>query len=179
MRNRLIVLALFAATAGMAQDANPLGEETDMSINVALHGPQTVQLAEIDPSGVAYDPARTGVTLVFTNSGDRDVTFPAQAILQKVVRRYHDLASRREQRFDISEPPSATAELTRLGPGESWSYGLGFEYPDRILVGDVPSWPLRVCAMWDPAALDAALYPAGSFDSVAAFETCFDVTVRR
>jgi hypothetical protein len=176
MRNRLI---LGTFLGGIAAGTTALKGETPVTMNVILRGPATVRLAEIDPADLGYDPVQTDIVLVFTNTGDRAIQFPAEAIAQKVERVYRDTATGRQQVFVISAPPSDQTALTTLQPGESWTYGLWFEFPDQILARDVPSWALRICALWDRSSLNPALYPAGSYDWAEGFEACVDVTVRR
>ncbi|MGL5012530.1 MAG: hypothetical protein ACRC6I_21900 [Paracoccaceae bacterium] len=182
MRNRLIASALIAAmaaTAVVAQDAATDNGEKGMPITVVLQGPTSVSLAQITPDGAGFDVDGTDVRLVFTNAGSRDVSFPGEAIMQQVLRRYRDLDTGRDQVFSITEPPSDQAAFIRLGPGESWSYGLWFEYPDQLFARDARSWPLRICALWDKSSLNPTLYPAGSYDWAEGFEACFDVTVQK
>jgi hypothetical protein len=176
MRNRLI---LMTALCGLAAGTTALKGETPVTMNVTLSGPATARLAEIDPADPGYDPVQTNIALVFTNTGDRVLRFPAEAIVQKVERVYRDSASGRAQLFNISEPPSDKAALTTLQPGESWTYGLWFEFPDQVLATDAKSWPLQICASWDQALLDRGLYPPGSYDWAEGFQACLDVTVRR
>ena len=163
----------------IAAGTTALKGETPVTMNVTLSGPATVHLAEIDPADLGYDPVQTDVMLVFTNTGDRVLHFPAETIVQKVERVYRDTATGRQQIFVISDPPSDKAALTTLQPGESWTYGLWFEFPGEVLATDAKVWPLQICASWDQALLDRGLYPPGSYDWAEGFRACLDVTVRR
>jgi hypothetical protein len=176
MRNRLIPLAVLCGTLA---GTTALKGETLMTMNVTLSGPATVRLAQIDPDDPGYDPVNADIALVFTNTSDRALHFPAEAIVQKVVRVYRDTATGLAQTFVVTGPPSDKAALTTLQPGESWTYGLWFEFPDQVLATDAKSWPLQICASWDQALLDRGLYPPGSYDWADGFQACLDVTVRR
>jgi hypothetical protein len=176
MRNHLI---LGTVLAGIAAGTTASRGDTSVTMTVALRGPTTVKLAEIDPVDAGFDPVQTNVLLVFTNTGDRAIRFPGEAIVQKVERVYRDTATGRQQVFNIGGPPYDKAMLTTLQPGESWTYGLWFEFPDQVLATDARAWPLEICATWDEALLDRGLYPAGSHDWAEGFRACLHVIVQR
>lgn len=150
-----------------------------MSMSVRLSTASAVNLAQVDPASPSYDLEAARVDLVFTNQGVAPLTFPGEGITRRVIRVYQNTRSGAREKFDMNEPPVGTANLITLSPGQSWTYGIGFELPERILTPDDPLWQVQVCAEWSKAELDASLFPDGSYGWAESFRACSDVTIRR
>lgn len=162
----------------MAQGGGIEGE-TVMTMGIALDLATDVEVARIDRGSALYDLDAGRLNMVFTNRGVAPLTFPAEAIMRRVVRTYRDTQTRAVQSFNKGGPPASEAELMELAPGESWTYGVGLELPGQLLQRDVKVVTVQVCVTWDKASLDAGLYPAGSYDWAESFSVCRDVVLRQ
>ena len=150
-----------------------------MPLTVSLEVPGSVDQAEIDPTNVLYDPVRTQVSLILKNTGSEPLSVPALAIAKTVYRTYRDPKTDKMQEFRIGEPPSDKPELLELEAGETWSYGLGFEYPEAILLTSDGPIDLELCAHWDKASLNPDIYPSADYEWVQSFTVCGSVQVLR
>ncbi|NSX53829.1 hypothetical protein [Parasulfitobacter algicola] len=148
-----------------------------MQIKVNVDVPRQVNGHSINPENPEYSGAFHYVRLVFANTGNTTVEFPAQAIVQQVLRRYKNNDTGDSQDFYINEPPFDTFQSVKLQSGETWTYGLGFEYPDTFFRKNEKPNSLLICAIWDKKSLNTEIYPPGSYDWAESFEACEEVSL--
>lgn len=146
-----------------------------MSMNVQLEAPSAAPTAARDPGSDLYDVTYYDVRLTFTNAGPEALSFPGEDLVNRVQRSYRNLETGSEQIFVQGSPPSETPRPIHLQPGESWSYGLGLEYPADVLPPAGRYVPFQLCVSWDKASLDATVYPPGSYDWAESFRICHDI----
>mgnify|MGYP001247283134 CR=1 FL=1 len=178
MRSRLILCAVAGAALAACVGEAPAGRVRAMTIEIALAVPEEAGITASDPASPVYQPPGE-VRLTFTNRGTAPLSFPGPAILQQVVREYSLRRGLRKQTFVRSEPPSDRAELVTLEPGEAWSWGFSFEYPDQLAGLVERSDPLTICAIWDKASLNRSIYPTGSYDWAESFRVCGETRLFR
>lgn len=142
-----------------------------MTMQITLSTPEEARIATSDPAAPGYVPPDQ-VRLSFTNRGEEPLSFPGPAIVQQVVREYSLRRGMKKQTFARSEPPSDRPQLIELAPGESWSWGFRFEFPDELAPMVERAEPLTICAVWDRAGLDTGLYPPGSYGWAESFRAC-------
>lgn len=150
-----------------------------MPVTVSIDVPERVTELGVNPASPTYNPVQNYLKMTLTNTGSEPVMLPALPIARTVARSYRNLNTGAEQSFTRGGPPSMNVELEELLPGKSWTYGVGFEYPDTILGTQAGDIPVRVCLSWDAAKLDRNVYPEGTEGWAHSFEVCRDIVISR
>jgi hypothetical protein len=181
MRSRVALsvaaLACNAIVPGIYSYEAYMSEITVKQVRISFSGPETLPLPVVRRGSPKYDGPRNFFTVSLRNDSATKRTLPLPELRENVVMKYQNPATGAEIVDNETPPPDFEGAVEDLAPGETKTFQVVFEYPERIATFKDRVAVLRFCVKWESDWLRRSAYAPGAYDWNESFELCREIRI--